>query len=454
MGEMAELKIEVVDPVICKLHGDQKSIRSCMRYESDYWVRGPKRNYRKAKVRYAIVRKKFHTGLLPRVLAYCKRNNIPIEVEADDWHLKPDNPEPFLPGITFRPDQLESIHAAVKHQRGLIIAPTGSGKTIVAFGISSMFPDARILVLCHNKSIIRQTFKKAAKYNFDDISLFGGGSRDISGKIAFGTIQTLTNMDPKDYGAEFDIVIIDECHHVAPDGQYENVLSKMLAPIRIGFTATRPKDPLRELVLEGLTGPIIGELTIQEGIELNILAHPTITLVPVPFNRTLDDKCRSYQDYYQRCIVSNRARNRLIVNAANSRVEQGKSVLIMIKELLQGDNLIAMAKNLYGMNIAFVQGATEDDAREELQEALNAKEIKCVISSAVWREGIDIPSLNSVIYASGGRSDTMTLQIIGRGLRRTDEKDQVEIVDFLDSYRYLSAHTVDRIKTYVESGWL
>jgi len=426
-----------------------------MRYESEYWVKGPRFNYRKSRVCYAVTRKSFYTGLIPRVKEYCERNDIDLKVNSDDWHLKPSRKKLKLPGITFRPDQLESIYAVAEKQRGLIIAPTGSGKTILALGVASMFPKARILVLCHSNSIIRQTFKKARdEYNFTDISIFGAGSKDISGRISFGTIQTMVNMDPKDYGAEFDIVIVDECHHIAPNGQYETVLSKLLSPIRIGFTATKPKEELRALVVEGLMGPIIGELTVQEGIDLDILAVPTIKLVPVPFNKTIADKNRSYTAIYKAAIVENRARNRLVIKNAYERVSKDMSVLIMIKEIAHGDRLMELGKSLYDMKLEFVRGAVGLVDREYIQNCLNDKSMKCVICSSVWREGIDIPSLDTVIYASGGMSDTMTLQVIGRGLRRTKTKDTVEIVDFLDTYKYLSTHTVNRIQTYVESGWL
>jgi len=451
---VTELSIEVIDPVITKVHGDQKLIRPCMRYETEYWVKGPRFNYRKSRVCYAVTRKSFYTGLISRVQEYCARNDISLKIKSDNWNLKPSRKKPKLPEITFRPDQLKSIYAVIEKQRGLILAPTGSGKTILALGVASMFPKARILLLCHSNSIIRQTFKKAKSYGFNDVSTFGDGSKDISGRISFGTIQTLVNMEPKSYGAEFDIVIVDECHHVAPNGQYEKVLSKLLAPIRIGFTATKPKDALRSLILEGLIGPVIGELTIEEGIDLNILAVPTIKLVPVPFNKTIADKNRTYTAIYKAAIVENRARNRLVIRNAYERVSKGMSVLIMIKEITHGDILVELGKSLHNMQLEFVRGAVGLVDREYIQNCLNDKSIKCVICSSVWREGIDIPSLDTVIYASGGMSDTMTLQVIGRGLRRTKDKDKVEIVDFLDTYKYLSTHTVNRIQTYVESGWL
>jgi superfamily II DNA or RNA helicase len=87
-----------------------------------------------------------------------------------------------------------------------------------------------------------------------------------------------------------------------------------------------------------------------------------------------------------------------------------------------------------------------------VKEALQAKEIKCVIATTVWREGINIPSLGCIINACGGKSEIVTLQAIGRGLRTSEGKDRILVVDFLDPYKYLAQHAIMRIQTYVETG--
>jgi superfamily II DNA or RNA helicase len=78
-----------------------------------------------------------------------------------------------------------------------------------------------------------------------------------------------------------------------------------------------------------------------------------------------------------------------------------------------------------------------------------------VIATAVWKEGINIPSLDVVINAAGGKSEIQTLQSIGRGLRRTEEKLQVIVVDFFDAtHKMLIAHFGERVSLYFDLGWM
>jgi superfamily II DNA or RNA helicase len=106
------------------------------------------------------------------------------------------------------------------------------------------------------------------------------------------------------------------------------------------------------------------------------------------------------------------------------------------------------------VKVSFVHGTTEGKTRQQVKEALIKKKTKVVISTAVWREGIDIPSLDCVVNACGGKSEIMTIQAIGRGLRKTDEKGEVEIIDFLDPYRYLAEHAIQRMNVYYREQWI
>ena len=119
------------------------------------------------------------------------------------------------------------------------------------------------------------------------------------------------------------------------------------------------------------------------------------------------------------------------------RIEKDKKLLEIIKKQENDNDVI-----------------TNSDEREEIRSSLNKSKYDCVISTSVWREGVDIPNLDCVINACGGKSEIMTLQAIGRGLRKTDDKEEVIIIDFLDPYKYLALHTIQRLQIYVNSGWL
>ena len=126
----------------------------------------------------------------------------------------------------------------------------------------------------------------------------------------------------------------------------------------------------------------------------------------------------------------------------------------MIKEIDHGGNLMEVAKIMGLKDILFIQGATKGEQRKEVKRALQSKEVKAVIVTVIWREGVNIPSLDCVVNAMGGKSEIATLQAIGRGLRTYKEKKEVEIVDFVDCHKYLSQHFTMRLSIYLENNWL
>jgi superfamily II DNA or RNA helicase len=201
--------------------------------------------------------------------------------------------------------------------------------------------------------------------------------------------------------------------------------------------------------MEGLYGPVIDSFTMEEAIDKKVIAEPTITLLCPEFPDKVFD-INKYQEIYKLGIVENELRNQLIIDEAKKRIAQGKSCLIMIKETQHGHNLNDIANS---KDFIFIHGVTLLKLREKVREALENKKIKGVIVSDIWSEGVNIKSLNCVFIAKGGKSEIKTLQNIGRGTRIADDKDSVEIIDFLDTPKYLSQHSISRIRTYKKQNW-
>jgi len=430
-----------------------KLLLPLLQYEKVFWREG---QYAKQKTNYNgyMINKRngeLLTGLIPKVVEFLQKRKSNFKLSGYSEKLKSAN-KPKLKGVKFREDQLRLISNAINEQRGVILSPTGSGKTIIAMGIMSCFPKRRILFLCHTLDLLHQTYSEFKKYGFKSICLLGGGRKELDDSdIVISTIQTISKFNVDLYYDRFDITIIDEAHHVNTiSSLYGKLLTNNLSPMKIGFTATLPEGKEKLLTLEGLIGTVIGELTLEEGIKKGILAIPKVKLINVPYKPT---ELRKYIDIYNQLVVNNRNRNLLIVKEVRGKVEKGKSVLIMVKEIEHGDNLVKVAK-LIDTDITFVQGRTEGEQRGKVKEALQDKKIKAVIATAIWREGINIPSLNVIINACGGKSEIMTLQAIGRGLRTSAGKGEVEIIDFLDPYRYLAEHSIRRLQIYNEQGWL
>jgi superfamily II DNA or RNA helicase len=266
-------------------------------------------------------------------------------------------------------------------------------------------------------------------------------------------INTLEKFCYTKLAKQFDAVICDECHHVAEETRYERAFKEITAPFKIGLTGTLPPDDKRMLTMIGLFGPVLDKIEYEELQDAGILADPTIYLHEALHTEDLphiDDWKRAYS----RGIVHNAFRNKQITLIVEDFIKRGLTGLVMIREIKHGKNLVEMFKEHQIKNFKFVYGGTEQDERNAVRKALANKEHDVVICSIIWNEGINIPSLGAIVKADGGSSEIKTIQAAGRGLRTTEEKTELEFHDFMDrGNRYLAAHSLDRIATYLEKKW-
>jgi superfamily II DNA or RNA helicase len=451
------MEIEYLDSIHCKADKEAvKVIKKSLSYKSSFWKKSAFGKKKIIKDAYFIDGRTgvFLTGFLPVVEKVFKGK---INFKNKEV-IKPEC-RPNLKGIKFYDYQEQLIDKAIQYQRGVIKSPTGTGKTIVTAGIISCYPNKNILLLCHSISILNQTKVKFEEDFGFKCNLITGESKDkkIRKGITLAIDKSFSKIDYLDYICHFDIVLIDESHHViSRKSLYGKILQKLLAPIKLGFTATPPKEREKLLSMQGLLGPVIGEITIQEMTKKGVFVKPKIKLVSVPVQNSVSDLFK-YNEVYKAAIINSTVRNTLIIKNAVERIKQGKTCLIMIKDLDHGENLLDIVDEKfpdYLEDFIFIKGATESKVREYVKNSLEDKKIKCVIVTAIWREGVNIKSLNSVILALGGKSSIQVLQAIGRGTRKSDGKTEVEIIDFIDRYKYLAQHFTERLTIYLKEKWL
>lgn len=418
-----------------------------------YWKSTGYRKERIEYLKYLVDRNgTFLTGFIPKI-----KQNVDCKLDLIDYDIK--SKKPSIKGITFREDQLQQIQAALKAHRGVLLAPTGSGKTVLIAGLISCYPKARILFLVHTIDLVDQAINEFKKFGFKNISKMGGGSKDFSGRIVVSSIQTFSSLDREQYCDEFDMVFSDEVHHVGglpdkskPEGSmYYKVLSNLLAPIRFGVTATLSSNQEARMCMEGLLGPVISELSFEEAKDLDILAVPKIKLIKVePF---FNYDIRTYADIYEAAIVQNKERNIKVLQTIKELNEEGLSTVTYVQKINHIENLLLLADR---MNIPLqeVQGSTSGEDRGFIKENLHKKKIMNVVSTIVWREGINVKSLNAIILAGGGKNEKDLIQAVGRGARKDKGKDEFVIVDFIDNSKYLSQHFCERLGVYVSKGWI
>lgn len=405
------------------------------------------------------------TGLMPRAEAFLKKKNLPYELKSENRVV--EYSKPHLKGIKFRDYQSRLIEAGLKHGRGVLQAATGTGKSIVLAGLISAFDQERILFLVHTVDLVKQMADHLQKVGIKDFAIRQGSNRK-EGRIILSTIQTFSK-EVMEWCNIFDVVLIDEVHHVnAIDSKlYGKTLQYLFAPVKIGVTATLPDTDAGKKQLEALIGPVICEYSINEASKEKVIAKPKVRFldpgpIPTEYLHTRkgvpkgakQEEPSLYGVIYYNGIVRNFNRNMKIISEAAKRVKKGKSVLIKVLFNDHGRYLLEAAENMLD-DIHFVNGNTPNKERERIKHAFNSKKIKCVIATDVYKEGIDIKSLNTCIIAAGLKSEITTYQNIGRGVRLDTGKDTVEIIDFKDScHKYLRKHSNERYRICKENKWI
>ena len=478
------MKIQIIDPVDTQIMEvvpeELKWIKDLLSHKATFFIRKQYKSKRKEYRKSLVVGTKksgyfFPTGFVPKVIKSAKTSNIDLKVEGQSTleHLVPIS-KIQVPGKELREDQTRLVTSAIEHQRGVLVSPTGSGKTVLLMALLSAFPGCKILVVTHSKDIVSQTIDELRKHKFKSVGTvlinilitkivvttrqsLVEKTKEVEGEPKKKKVLPKVKPQHKAWMRDLKIVIIDECHLAGGfTGQYNAILRSTLASMRIGLTATAPEEEQIAMTLEGMLGPTIDEVTFEEGEELGIIATVKLELLSIPYRSSIAD-LKVYKDFVRAGLVENRARNRLIIQKAKDLVEEGMSVLIFINNveppLAHGDHLMDMA-DILELEVVFLKGKTETEIRNQVKKEVIDGSIQCVITSKIWKEGVNIPNLGAVILAGGGKAKLSTLQSMGRGLRRVEGKEIAVLVDCLDPYKYLAEHSIQRLQTYHEMGWL
>ena len=473
--------IEILDPVQCFANKEaRRVIKHALSYQKEYWKEKQITKAKKVKVskfntQHMITGREgtgghFYTGNLLRVKKYCRENGIKIKVKGRLEKITP-TAKPNLTNIKFRPDQVKALKKIKRRRSGLVIHPTGTGKTIIEAGLVSMFPKRYVLWLANTNDLVSQLYRSALKYLPKGFNILNpSGSKEVLeaieqlsndsssgwvGGVLITTIQSFSRIDPKNYISLFDIIIVDEVHHVnTPKSQYGKVLTHSLAPRRYGFTATKHSKKEYELFCEGMFGNIITEMTVEEALENKLIAKPKVMLLNVPYDPYMNKICEGrYKKYDEFGIVKNKARNNLICERAAISVGLKHPTLIIVEKLEHG-RLLKKKLLQYGVKAPFASGATSAEKRKQYIDDLINGKLLCAICSRIWMEGIDVPNLRTIIYAPGMKEKKKVIQAMGRGLRTSEGKESILLIDFLDPYKYLAQHSIMRVQTMNELEWL
>lgn len=351
-------------------------------------------------------------------------------------------PHPFQERI------LEALEAArlAGSRRNLVVAATGTGKTVVAAFDYARFKKAnptnsRLLFVVHRKEILEQAqdcFRSVLRdFNFGELMVGGSTPRDW--QHVFASVQSLRTARPwEQYGAEhFHYLIVDEAHHgAAPD--YRPLFDHLRPRILLGLSAT-PERMDNSSILPDFDNQFAAEIRLPEALEEKLLCPFHYFGVTDPVSTADERFWRNGQ--YDSAELENvytgddqRANDRLnaILGALNRYQPDAQSTRgIGFCAGVRHADFMTRKFQERGLAAACIVGTTSRDLREQGMRDFREGRLNFLFVVDVFSEGIDIPEINLVLFLRPTESLTVFLQQLGRGLRHAPEKDCLTVLDFV-----------------------
>lgn len=420
---------------------------------------------------------KIPTGLLFIAEEYLKEKKITYEI-IDNRRMPDMSRFKFvkkntLRGIKLHPYQLEAIQKGIEAERGIFEIATGLGKTEIAAGIIKALR-LKTLFMVHTQDLMYQTAKRLSERLGTTIGLIGDGEYETGPRIVVATVQSLnsrtfektkkgryvlhrkTGQVMKQLLNSFSIMFQDETHHSSSMSFYRIGMFMHNAYYRFGLSGTPlRRDSLSNVKVMAVTGPVIYSKFADEGIKEGYLSDIEVRIVDNT-EEVLED---NWRQIYRAGIVRSEQRNTLITEIVDYMYRQRKKIMILVRYIEHGEILQRMLANSYHIPAAFLSGRDPAWKREQVKGKFNIQDMKdggfVLIASPIFDEGVDIPEIEVLIHAAGGKSEVKLIQKTGRGLRKKKHGGKLIVYDFNDmNSRFLYDHSEQRIAIYRKEGFL
>ena len=349
----------------------------------------------------------------------------------------------------YQQEILDKLHAEREvrgRYRNLVVAATGTGKTVISAFDYRRFCKAnpgqrnRLLFVAHREEILKQsrdTFQGVLKDpNFGE--LFVGGMKPASLDHLFISVQTvnsqpLYNSLPADY---YDYIIVDEFHHAAAP-TYQKLLNHFNPQILLGLTAT-PERMDGKSILDYFGGRIAAEIRLPEAIDRKLLCPfqyfgvaDTVDLTDLRWVRGGYDKSQLSNLYSLNRSIAERRADHIIrsLDKYVTDIDAVKGLGFCVS--IEHAKFMAEYFNAVGIPSISLVGQSGDEERRTAKKRLVDGEIRFVFVVDIYNEGVDIPEVNTVLFLRPTESLTVFLQQLGRGLRLSEGKDCLTVLDFI-----------------------
>ena len=357
--------------------------------------------------------------------------------------------------ILLRDYQVSIINDFLSNPQCLQEVATGAGKTIMTAALSySVSPYGRSIIIVPNKSLVTQTEKDYVNLGLD-VGVYFGDRKEFGRQHTICTWQSLNVLFKNTKNSVGDVtiqefiedvvcVIVDEVHMAKADA-LKTLLTGVMSriPMRWGLTGTIPKEQFESQALKVSIGPIVSHLAAAELQERGVLAQCHVNIVQ------LVDHVE-YNNYQSelKYLLEESGRLNAIANLV-AQIKQTGNTLILVDRIAAGQELVNRLPNA-----VFISGSTKaGDRQEHYDEVAEATDKIIVATYGVAAVGINIPRIFNLVLLEPGKSFVRVIQSIGRGIRRAEDKDFVQIWDITSTCKFAKRHLTKRKAYYKDARY-
>ncbi len=376
-------------------------------------------------------------------------------------------------------DRLEAERTVRGFYRNLVVAATGTGKTVISALDYKQFrkqhpgQKCRLLFVAHREEILKQslyTFRAVLKdANFGE--MFAGSYKPDSVENLFISIQTFNSQDftRKTTSDFYDYIIVDEFHHAAAP-TYQKLLNYYQPQILLGLTAT-PERMDGKSILPYFGNRIAAEIRLPEAIDRKLLCPfqyfgvtDTIDLDQLKWAAGGYDKTALSNVYTFSGAVANRRADHVVTSLLKyvTDIDDVKGLGFCVS--VDHAEFMCRYFNEHGIPSMFLTGKSPDEERKNAKDQLVSGKVRFIFVVDIYNEGVDIPEVNTVLFLRPTESLTIFLQQLGRGLRLSEDKECLTVLDFIgqankkynfeDKFAALLSNTTRSVTREIKDGFV
>ncbi|MCP9835450.1 MULTISPECIES: DUF3427 domain-containing protein [unclassified Cyanobium] len=367
-------------------------------------------------------------------------------------------------------DKLSAERSLHGRWRNLVVAATGTGKTVIAaldYARQAGPGHPSLLFVAHRREILQQSLATFRQVLRDGAfgELLVDGQRPSQWRHVFASVQSLAGIDPADLATDtFAVVIVDEFHHAAAPS-YERWLAHLRPSLLLGLTAT-PERTGGEDILHWFDGRIAAELRLWSALDQGLLCpfhyfglHDGTDLSQIEWRRN-----GYVTEALANLYTADDARLRLILRELADKVTHLASMRAL-GFCVSVEHAHWMARKFVaaGLRAAALDASSPRDERAEQIRRLRAGELQILFAVDLFNEGLDIPEIDTVLFLRPTESHLVFLQQLGRGLRLCPGKSCLTVLDFIGQahrnfrfdlrYRALLGGTRDQLEQQIKEGF-